>query len=98
MGGSTDSGQWLRDMDSECPQQSPAQPWGSQHCLALTWGCRVVLSPGHAPKGSMKGSVKNVLLLSFCLLIPILICIIILIMKWNRLVRRCVAREMEAAE
>jgi len=46
----------------------------------------------------MKGSVKNVLLLSFCLLIPILICIIILIMKWNRLVRRCVAREMEAAE
>lgn len=46
----------------------------------------------------MKGSVKNVLLLSFCLLIPILICIIILIMKWNRLVRRCVAREMEAAD
>uniref|UniRef100_A0A8C9LDQ9 ADAM metallopeptidase domain 32 n=1 Tax=Pavo cristatus TaxID=9049 RepID=A0A8C9LDQ9_PAVCR len=95
VGGSTDSGQRLREMDSECPQRSPEQPRGSQHCLALT--CCVVLSPDHAPKGSLKGTVKNALLLSFCLLIPILICIVILIMKWSRLMRRCAGSEMEAA-
>ncbi|XP_042691123.1 disintegrin and metalloproteinase domain-containing protein 2-like [Centrocercus urophasianus] len=67
LGGSTDSGQRLREMDS------------------------------HAPKVSPK-DMKNALLLSFCLLVPILICIVILIMKWSRLMRRCARSEMEAAD
>ncbi|XP_072213061.1 disintegrin and metalloproteinase domain-containing protein 18-like isoform X2 [Excalfactoria chinensis] len=63
VGGSTDSGQWLRVMESRTP----------------------------------KSTIKNVLLLSFCLLIPILICIIILVMKWNRLMRRCAGSEVESS-
>ncbi|XP_019478194.1 disintegrin and metalloproteinase domain-containing protein 32-like isoform X1 [Meleagris gallopavo] len=68
LGGSIDSGQRLREMES------------------------------HSPKVSPKDMLKNALLLSFCLLIPILICIVILVMKWNRLMRRCARREMEAAD
>ncbi|XP_052557801.1 disintegrin and metalloproteinase domain-containing protein 18-like [Tympanuchus pallidicinctus] len=68
LGGSTDSGQRLREMES------------------------------HAPKVSPKDRLKNALLLSFCLLVPILICIVILIMKWSRLMRRCARSEMEAAD
>ncbi|XP_032304760.1 disintegrin and metalloproteinase domain-containing protein 32-like isoform X3 [Coturnix japonica] len=59
VGGSTDSGQWRRDINSLAPENT----------------------------------IKNVLLLTFCLLIPILICIIILIMKWNQLMRRCAGSE-----
>ncbi|OXB75069.1 UNVERIFIED_CONTAM: hypothetical protein H355_015430 [Colinus virginianus] len=67
VGGSTDSGQRLRE------------------------------AGGHAPKGPLKASVKNVLLLSFCLLIPLLVCITILAVKWSRLMRRCTGAEMDAA-
>ncbi|XP_042742192.1 disintegrin and metalloproteinase domain-containing protein 32-like [Lagopus leucura] len=68
LGGSTDSGQRLREMES------------------------------HAPKVSPKVMLKNALLLSFCLLVPILICIVILIMKWSRLMRHCARSEVEAAD
>ncbi|NXL94573.1 ADA18 protein, partial [Alectura lathami] len=44
--------------------------------------------PGdHASKRSLKGTWKNLLLLSICFLIPVLICGIVLIVKWSQLVR-----------
>ncbi|XP_021230389.1 disintegrin and metalloproteinase domain-containing protein 32-like [Numida meleagris] len=52
---------------------------------------------GHDTKEFLKGTTKNMLLLCFCLLVPLLICIVILVVKWNQLMRRCARSKTEAA-